>query len=412
MRTDDSREVRVRSPGRENTDSGPDFLDATIILDDEILTGDIELHLRSSDWRAHGHHLDPHFNGVILQVVLWHDSHTPARLENGRTVPTVPLHEHLNGSLDDLTLRAEKDELPPRPCRKAQQHFGAEGLGRILEWNGVERFYLKAASFEMEMITEEPSEVLYRGLMGALGYAKNKGAFRELARRLPLSVLEAFAIERRPPDRKHLLQALVLGGAGLLPSQCGGKSYLPVSALTAELEAAWHSLGSPSLMNRADWHFFRMHPRNFPTHRLLGAAEVIERHVEKGLLAATIAAVKEASSERHPTAIERVFMVRGWVGRGRAREMAINVILPFSFAWAEANVSKTLGGHALELYRTYPKSGENRTTRLLGKILANGERGSLERRAVHQQGLIHIYKSFCQTDRCGICPLNPEQTFE
>ncbi|NQT71525.1 MAG: DUF2851 family protein [Chloroflexi bacterium] len=74
----DGRVVRVKWAGRENKDSGPDFLNATIVLDDEVVTGDIELHVKSSDWRSHGHHLDPHFNNVILQVVFWDDSKKPA----------------------------------------------------------------------------------------------------------------------------------------------------------------------------------------------------------------------------------------------------------------------------------------------------------------------------------------------
>lgn len=412
MTADDGRKVRIRSPGNENPDSGPDFLDATIILDDEILTGDIELHLRSSDWRAHGHHRDPHFNGVILQVVLWPDSPMPARLESGRIVPTVPLREHLDGSLDDLALRAAQSGSSPLPCAQAREHFGPERIGGILEQAGTERFFVKAAAFQMEMITEDPAEVLYRGLMGALGYVRNKGPFRELARRLPLSVMKAIAVERRPADRKRMLQALLLGGAGLLPSQCAGRVSLSDAALTAEMEAAWRSVGSPSRMQHTDWHFFRMHPRNFPLRRLLGAAELIERHLEKGLLAAAAEATEEACRNARPATIERAFIVRGWIGRGRAREMAINVILPFSFAWAECNESPNLGNRALELYGAYPKSAPNRITRSLEGMLAAGETGPLVQRAVHQQGLIHIHKSFCRTDRCGACPLNPGRAAE
>jgi len=85
--TSDGRMVRVRSPGIENRDSGPDFLGASIVLDDEILQGGVELHVVPGDWRANGHHLDPHFNGVILQVVLSDDAKKPAQLENGGDGP-------------------------------------------------------------------------------------------------------------------------------------------------------------------------------------------------------------------------------------------------------------------------------------------------------------------------------------
>ena len=56
------RTIRILSPGRHNHSDGPDFLDASIMLDEKLLNGDIELHHRTSDWYAHKHHLDPAYN--------------------------------------------------------------------------------------------------------------------------------------------------------------------------------------------------------------------------------------------------------------------------------------------------------------------------------------------------------------
>ena len=186
----DSRMVRVRSTGIENKDSGPDFLGATVILDDEIVIGDVELHVKSSDWRSHGHHLDPHFNSVVLQVVLWDDAKSPAQLQNGDIIPTLPLNDYLNGSMDDLTIRAEVSQSPMSPCRNAGELLGNSRLGELFDKYGSERFYIKSAYYEVELILKEPEEVLYEGIMGALGYTKNKKAFQELARLLPFGILK------------------------------------------------------------------------------------------------------------------------------------------------------------------------------------------------------------------------------
>ncbi len=177
----DGRMVQVRSQGIENKDSGPDFLSATILLDDEIIIGDIELHVKSSDWRSHGHQHDPHFNSTVLQVVLWDDSKSPAQLHNGQVIPTLSLHPFLNGSMDEMSVRAEEQQAPSLPCRGIGDKLGTAELGDILNQYGMERFYVKSAYFEVELILEEPAQVLYRGIMGSLGYTKNKASFQELA---------------------------------------------------------------------------------------------------------------------------------------------------------------------------------------------------------------------------------------
>ncbi len=403
--TSDGRMVRVHSPGIENRDSGPDFLGAIIILDDEILQGDVELHVKSGDWRAHGHHLDPHFNGVILQVVLWDDTRKPAQLENGELAPTLPLHNYLNGPMDELSVRA-MDLLSP--CRSVGSQYGEGRIGEILDRCGEERFYLKSAFFEVGLILDEPAEVLYQGVMGALGYTKNKKSFQELARRLPLRVLASIAAEQELGNRSLALQALLLGGAGLLPSQCGEKSRFGGLKPPSELGAIWCSLNAENAMSYADWHFFRIHPRNFPSRRLLAAGHLFDRYLDQGLLKGVFDLVRRANPGKGATVIESGFLIPDLIGRGRAREITVNVVLPFSLAWAETDSQPKLSEHVVELYRAYPRLGENRITRYLSELFWGAGKPKGLYSARRQQGLIHLYQTFCQEQRCGVCPVNVE----
>ena len=71
LTTQDGRRLRVLYAGRSNPREGPDFLDARLAAESgEVITGDVELHVRAPDWYSHGHHLDPNYNGVVLHVVL------------------------------------------------------------------------------------------------------------------------------------------------------------------------------------------------------------------------------------------------------------------------------------------------------------------------------------------------------
>ncbi len=401
----DGRMVQVRYQGIENKDSGPDFLGASILLDDEIVTGDVELHVRSSDWYSHGHQHNPEYNSVILQVVLWADSKTPAHRENGSAIPTVSLLNFLNGTMDELSVRAELKEAPSLPCRGVGDRYGLDHLNNLLDQLGMERFYVKSASFEVSLILEDPEQVLYQGIMGALGYTKNKKAFQELARLLPLQIIRDSVLEIEKHDRVSVLQALLLGAAGLLPSQHPQVRNPNHLKTLSSLDNIWQNLGTNRSMEYTDWHFSRMHPKNFPTSRLMAAACLIDRHMDDNLAHSVINGIREVVPQKAAASIESQFIVRDLIGQARAREIAVNIVLPFSLAWSYQNSQSDLTKHILELCRAYPKSGDNQITRYLGKLFWEERKSAAGLRTQQQQGMIHLYKSFCQDQRCYSCPL-------
>lgn len=70
LTTEEGKHLRVIYLGRLNGDNGPDFRDAVIAMNEpNLIKGDIEIHVKSSDWYGHGHHSDPEYNNVILHVV-------------------------------------------------------------------------------------------------------------------------------------------------------------------------------------------------------------------------------------------------------------------------------------------------------------------------------------------------------
>ena len=91
------------------------------------------------------------------------------------------------------------------------------------------------------------------------------------------------------------------------------------------------------------------------------------------------------------------------LGNSKAREIAVNVILPFAFSWGKLASEAKLTENAMELYRNYPGLAENCITRHMAKQLCLEE--SLDFTACHQQGLIHIFRNYCREGRCSQCPL-------
>jgi len=177
MVTGSGERLQVIHPGKENRDSGPDFLGAIIATDASgLLVGDVEIHRRVGDWRSHGHQHDPRYNGVILQVV-W-DGEASVALQNGGVVPTLSLRHCLAGSLDEVLQWAYLSLVPSEPCHGARQHLGDGVLGGLMDEAGEERFRLKVGRFAAMMHEGQSSQVLYRGVMGALGYTRIRSSSR------------------------------------------------------------------------------------------------------------------------------------------------------------------------------------------------------------------------------------------
>jgi hypothetical protein len=143
-----------------------------------------------------------------------------------------------------------------------------------------------------------------------------------------------------------------------------------------------------------------------PQRRIVGAGYLLARYLGRGLVPGLLQVVGEADVERGHRRLEGGLMIKrdGYgtlIGRGRAREMVVNVLLPFSFAWADGQLRE----HALELYRNYPRLEENQITREMSRQLLVGS--GVVNSARRQQGLLHLYKSFCLERKCSQCPLMP-----
>jgi len=395
-------------PGRTNGDNGPDFRDAVIVNKSHLTKGDVEVHVKSSDWYSHKHHADAEYNNVILHVVMWHDCNSATLLQSGKPVPVLCLAK---------ALQHQAYLLPHQlPCFRILDHVDRQSLGKLLNTAGEERFKQKAMHLKAELKQEESGQVLFRGMMRALGYAKNTKPFEDLADRMPLNSVES---------REGLAtkQALLLGAAGLLPSQRWQGKFAREKEVR-ELEQIWQSAGKKvKTMKEGDWNLSHIYPNNSPVRRIVAQSYLLERYCEGKLLAGILQLVKEAPLPKGYHVLENGLTVAGdgyWrdhfdfdvrsktkisalLGNSKAGEIAINVILPFAFSWGELANEEKLTEHAIELYRNYPKLSENCLTQHMKKQLCLEE--SFNFTACHQQGLIHIFRNYCREGRCSQCPL-------
>ncbi len=376
--TEDGRRFRVVYPGRLSSRAGPDFRDSVIAAEGgEMIKGDVELHLEAPDWRGHRHHTDPNYNGVILHVVVRPKGKVASRQASGVQAPVVsieaalPLLEGADGSpISNLT---PFEDIDP------------ERLAKVLDEAGDRRFLAKSTGFAMELAETDAEQVLYRALMEALGYSTNRKPFRELAERVPIAALQKLRGE--PASTRLLaLKAMMMRAAGLLRfAEPHGEEEL-MRRLLRLLPPG------PGPMPASRWQLFRIRPANHPARRVAGAARIVDRYMDSGLVTGLAGLVGRQATG--PLIVG--LMARPLIGRDRAIELAVNVVLPFVHAWAGVRGDRLLMGQCVDLYHAVPRPADNEITREMKRLLSLKEGGALVKGARRHQGLIHLYRNLIE----------------
>ncbi|MEE4311725.1 MAG: DUF2851 family protein [candidate division KSB1 bacterium] len=416
--------VVVLSLGRKNMDSGPDFKHIAVKINGVIHQGDMEIHLAANDWYQHGHHLDSAYNNVVLHLVIGRKSERPAIRHNQQPVFAEVYVEISQEEIDRLRKRyLEEDTIIP--CRylsltDSDRIHLVENAGRI-------RFSNKAACFLEEREQSSWNQIIYKGLMEALGYSKNQRPFRRLSQLLPYEAVIR-ELRRSPAPGLIEVQALLFGVAGLLPSQdprlllkdADARAYID------EIEGVWEkirmTIGIQS-MSKEMWQFFRLRPNNFPTRRLAGASLLLSRFVTKGLLERLTGLCGEHRNNTTELikSLEALFLCESrdfWkthfrfedhkqeakkvpllIGRDRSREIVVNIILPSLYGYSKEEGNVELKKIIIDVAMQYPKTSSNRTIKYMVDHLGLRSVST----SMQQQGLIHLHKSYCRKLECDRC---------
>ena len=91
--------LQIVHPGYRNEDSGPDFFDARVRIANTLWAGNIEIHVKASDWLKHHHQNDLAYDSIILHVV--YEADKPIHRKSGATIPTL----ELKGKFDENLFR-------------------------------------------------------------------------------------------------------------------------------------------------------------------------------------------------------------------------------------------------------------------------------------------------------------------
>jgi hypothetical protein len=262
LRTTTGEELEIIFPGKLNTNQGPDFIQARIKIDNTILVGSIELHLKTSHWNDHGHSKDPNYNNVILHVVF-EDDEPPASL------PVLELQPRISNLLLE-----RYSELMNSSYFIACGHSVSQ-VKEItwLSWKErlvAERLTRKSANV-LRLLEESKGhweETFWWLLARSFGMKVNSDAFESVAKSIPISILG------KHKNQIHQVEALLFGQAGLLKG-----AFAEEYPKLLQREYAFLRKKYDLATVHDSIQFLRMRPGNFPTVRLAQLAALIQNSV-------------------------------------------------------------------------------------------------------------------------------------
>lgn len=206
LRTVSGGDITVVDPGVWNLEAGPDFRKAVLELGcgRRRVEGDVEVHLKPSDWTRHGHSIDSAYRNVIAHVT-WFQGEEPSDLPSGCVSVCIGnfLRVRNDFSPDEIDVTAYPYAKLPAGERPCERFFGGNrDLGiEVLREAGRRRILIKANRIRKRILRSgDPEQVFYEEMFAAFGYAKNSVPFRVLAEKLPLRNL--------PPSEEMAYEAL------------------------------------------------------------------------------------------------------------------------------------------------------------------------------------------------------------
>ncbi|WGF91308.1 DUF2851 family protein [Aequorivita marisscotiae] len=393
--TSDNESLHIKNPGSHNLNSGPDFFNAQIELNGQLWAGNVEIHLKSSDWYAHGHETDAAYDNVILHVVWEHDAEIYRK--DGSIIPTFPVKNHIPKSTVE---QYQKLFSKGKKWINCENELAAVDTFTFQNW--LERLYFERLQKKEKILLKELKatqnhweSLLFRMLCKNFGLKVNGDSFFSIAKSIDFSVVKKCSQERQD------LEALLIGQAGLLEGETEDWYYKTLKSRYTYL-ARKFKLNNENVIAPK---FFRLRPPNFPTVRLAQLAmlyserqnlfsHVMETHDLNGFYKLFDVSCGEYWDSHYNFGI-------GSLGRKKRITkkfidlLLINTVLPLKFCYAIQN-GKDATEEILQLASEIP-SEENSIVKKFNSI------NTISKKAWHSQALLQLKNEYCDKNNCLQC---------
>jgi hypothetical protein len=395
--TTEKQQITIEKTGVQNKNAGPDFLNAQVKIGAQLWAGNVEMHLKSSDWYAHKHEEDVNFDAVILHVVWEHDA--VVFMKNNEPMPTVELKNFVD---DKLLLNYKNLIYSSQSWILCENQIAT--LDEFLVDNWLERLYFERLEqksiFIMELLQETNynfETVLFQLIAKSFGLKVNGDSFLQLAKSIDFLILRKVSFDEQQ------VTALFFGQAGFLEKEVEESYY---QQLKKEYEYLKHKYKLHPIANE-QFQFFRMRPQNFPTIRIAQLASLFFTHqnlfsklmsINKkeefyALFSFTVQAfwkthyTFESESKKSPKKLSKSFIDL----------ILINTIIPLKFVYLE-NRGAADKDEIIQLIRQVSSEKNSIISKFSDlKIVA--------KTALESQALLELKNNYCTKKRCLQCAI-------
>lgn len=391
------QKLKIIKQGEFHHNSGPDFQNAKIIVDGTQWAGNIEIHIRSSDFLLHGHEQDKNYSNIILHVVYENDKEID--FLKAQKIPTLELktiipleafkkYDYLQNCNVDIACGKQLSDVPTLI------------IHNLFETKMVERLSQKCEEIKSNLVQNNFNweETFYWQLGKHWGMKVNSDPFEWLVKSTPLNII------KRHHDQLLQLEAILLGQSGLLDTPV--KDDYP-KKLQNEYSFLKNKYKLQSI-SKHSWKFLRMRPSNFPQQRIAGFASLFYHHPnffqsilsEKNLNKAQKnfhAPLSDYWQSHFITDKQSTSKISG-TGDLMVRNLFINCVIPFLFCYGRERGIQDLEQKALD-WLTELKGESNFITNKWKKY------GLVPQNSADSQGMIQQFNYYCTFKKCLDCSI-------
>ncbi len=399
LKTLNGEEITIINVGQYLELAGPDFFNAQIIIGNQEWAGNVEIHLKSSDWYVHHHERDDAYENVILHVVWEHD--TEIFRKNNTEIPVLELKKHV----DALTISNYQSLVSPKSwifCEKQIQEISEFAFKNWQERLFFERLERKSKPiFDLLKQTNHDWEaVLFCLLAKNFGLNTNGEIFLKIAQTIPFSIVrkESFEVEN--------LEALIFGTAGLLDLEKEDNYFKDLKFRYLYL---FHKYQLEKNYTEPV-QFFKHRPDNFPTIRLSQLANLY--HNQQNLFSK----ISSVNSLKNCYDLFQVLVSEYWLNHYQFDKVSpnkrkllsksfidlivINTIIPLQFAFAKSK-GKEISEDLIQLL--------NEVTPEKNAIIDKfNSFGIVSKSAFETQSLLQLKNEYCNKSKCLECSVGIE----
>ena len=397
LMTSNGHDINIINFGTYNTDSGPDFFNAKVKIDDTLWVGNIEIHVHSSDWIKHNHQFDKAYNNVILHVVYEDD--ISIRTQSNIKIPTLELKNRIfkNDLKNYKLLRFNKDWVS---CQKLFDSSSPFSKLRAIEKALTDRLLSKSSRLK-DIYNRKDSdwnEAFFIFLARYFGMKVNADAFEMLANSIPYKAI------LKENDQLLKIEALLFGQSGLLDRDFKDEYPNKLKKEYAHLKIKYNIEPIPVSI----WKFSKLRPPNFPTIRIAQLAKLLFDN--KGFFSKII----ESDSLKNIKYLFKAKVSGYWINHymfdeeSKARQkslgnsaidiLMINTVVPTIFLYGLLENSEGHNQKAIDyLSEIAPEKNS-----VINKWIDLGFNVSS---AYDTQALLELKQSYCRKYRCLECPI-------